>query len=97
MKILLVHNDYGRFSGEEAVVNKLAEMLKFHEQEVCFYRLSTEGVRDSFKGKLKGFLSGIYSPSGVRGMRKVLRREKPDIVHIHNLYHIGFAYVMIRT
>ena len=29
---------------------------------------------------------GIYSSSGVRGMRDALRRERPDIVSVHNLY-----------
>ncbi|MBP3294716.1 MAG: glycosyltransferase family 4 protein, partial [Clostridia bacterium] len=32
------------------------------------------------------FFSGIYSPVGVKGMRDVLHREKPDVVNIHNLY-----------
>ncbi len=86
MKILLVHNNYGKYSGEEAVVDKMAAMLSTHGHEVAFYRCTTEGVRESATGKIKGFLSGIYSPSGVRGMREALRRERPDVVNIHNLY-----------
>ncbi len=27
MKILIVHNDYGKYSGEEAVVDKMLRML----------------------------------------------------------------------
>ena len=86
MKILIVHNNYGKYSGEEAVVDKMADMLTSHGHEVAFYRRTTEGVRESAVGKIKGFLSGIYSPSGVRGMREALRRERPDIVNVHNLY-----------
>ncbi len=86
MKILLVHNNYGKYSGEEAVVDKMAAMLSAHGHEVVFYRRTTEGVRESASGKITGFLSGIYSPSGVRGMREVLRRERPDVVNVHNLY-----------
>lgn len=86
MKILLVHNDYGKYSGEEAVVDKMARMLKEHGHELCFYRLTTEGSRETIYGKVKGFLYGIYSPSGVKGLRDVLEREKPDVVNIHNLY-----------
>lgn len=86
MKILIVHNNYGKYSGEEAVVDKMAAMLTSHGHEVAFYRRTTEGVRESAVGKIKGFLSGIYSPSGVRGMRDALRRERPDVVNVHNLY-----------
>ena len=86
MKILIVHNDYGKYSGEEAVVDKMASMLRAHMHDVVFYRLSSEGSRDSLAGQIKGFLYGIYSPEGVRGMRNILIREKPDIVNVHNLY-----------
>ena len=86
MKILIVHNNYGKYSGEEAVVDKMADMLASHGHEVAFYRRTTEGVRESATGKIKGFLSGIYSPSGVRGMQEALLRERPDVVSVHNLY-----------
>lgn len=86
MRILIVHNNYGKYSGEEAVVDKMIEMFRNHGHDVVFYRKTTEGERDSLSGKIKGFFSGIYSPSGVEGMRKALKQYKPDIVNIHNLY-----------
>ena len=86
MKILLVHNNYGKYSGEEAVVDKMASTFREHGHEVCFYRLTTERSRESLSGKIKGFLCGIYSPSGVKGLREILEREKPDVVNVHNLY-----------
>lgn len=86
MKILLVHNDYGKYSGEEAVVDKMAAMLTAHGHKVAFYRLSSAGRRDSLWGKMAGFADGIYSPHGVHGMREALRRERPDVVNVHNLY-----------
>ena len=86
MKILLVHNNYGKYSGEEAVVDKMATMLQGLGHEVAQLRMSTEGLRDSAVGKIKGFVAGIYSPAGVRAMREALKREKPDVVNVHNLY-----------
>ncbi len=86
MKILIVHNDYGKYSGEEAVVDKMAKMLGEHGHEVAFYRLTSAGSRESALGQIKGFVCGFYSPNGVRGLREVLRREKPDVVNVHNLY-----------
>lgn len=86
MKILLVHNDYGKYSGEEAVVDKLATMLEQHGHKISFYRKSTADSRDNIMGKIQGFLSGIYSPNGVAGMKAILDKENPDVVNIHNLY-----------
>ena len=86
MKVLLVHNDYGKYSGEEAVVDKMAAMLGGMGHEVAQLRMTTAGVRESLSGKVKGFVSGICCPGGVRAMRKALLREKPDVVNVHNLY-----------
>lgn len=86
MKILLVHNNYGKYSGEEAVVDKMATMLQSLGHEVAQLRMSTEGLRDSAVGKIKVFVAGIHSPAGVRAMREALKREKPDVVNVHNLY-----------
>lgn len=86
MKILLVHNNYGKYSGEEAVVDKMAEMLQARGIDIAFYRLSSEGSRETLGGKIKGFLCGIHSPEGIKGMREALQREKPDVVNVHNLY-----------
>ncbi len=86
MKILIVHNDYGKYSGEEAVVDKMTTMLHEHGHKVVQFRMSSKGSRDNFWGQIKGFLCGIYSPEGVKGMRLTLQREKPDVVNVHNLY-----------
>lgn len=86
MKVLLVHNDYGKYSGEEAVVDKMAGMLGALGHKVAQLRMTTAGARESLSGKIRGFVSGVYCPSGVKAMREALRREKPDVVNVHNLF-----------
>lgn len=86
MKVLLVHNDYGKYSGEEAVVDGMAAMLSEIGCEVSQLRMTTAGIRDSLGGKIHAFASGIYCPSGVRAMRQALERFRPDVVNVHNLY-----------
>lgn len=86
MKILLVHNDYGKYSGEEAVVDKMAVMFAGLGHEVEQLRMTTAGARESLTGKIKGFISGVYCPAGVKAMREAIKREKPDVVNVHNLY-----------
>lgn len=86
MKILLVHNDYGKYSGEESVVDQMAAMWTEHGHQVVQLRMSTADSRDSLVGKMHGFLAGLYSPKGVREMRRILKAERPDVVNVHNLF-----------
>ena len=86
LKILEVHNDYGAYSGEEAVVDRMIADFRSMGHEVVTLRRTSEGLRDSLFGKIKGFFAGIYSFSGRRQMRRMLDTFKPDLVHIHNLY-----------
>lgn len=86
MTILLVHNDYGKYSGEESVVDRMAAMWSGHGHQVVQLRMSTADSRDSLAGKIHGFLAGLYSPKGVRAMRRILKTERPDVVNVHNLY-----------
>ena len=86
MKVLIAHNAYGKYSGEEAVVDRIAAVLAAHGDEVCRYERTTAGVRESLRGKVRSFFAGIYSPDGVRGMREALEREQPDVVNVHNVF-----------
>lgn len=86
MKILIVHNNYGKYSGEEAVVDRFIAGYRGEGHDVKVYRRSSRDSRDFFWGNVHGFFSGLFSLSGVQKMRRALKRFKPDLVHIHNLY-----------
>lgn len=86
MRVLIVHNDYGKPSGEESVVERVAAMFAAGGHEVEQLRRSTAGCRDSLGGKLKAFVGGVWSPSGRRAMAEALDRFRPDVVNVHNLY-----------
>ena len=74
-----------KYSGEEAAVDSLADMLRHSGQQVVLFRRSSAELR-GFGGKIKAFFCGFYNPSAVKDFSRVLREEKPDIVHVHNLY-----------
>lgn len=85
MKILIVHNAYGEFSGEESVVEAQVKLLEGRGHEVLkFERSSAELL--SNRAKCKAFFTGIYNSAAVREMRLLLNTLRPDIVHIHNLF-----------
>lgn len=86
MKVLIAHNDYGKYSGEERVVDNMIALFKDLGYDVVTLRPTSAEARESLLGQVRGFFSGIYSRKGVKAMREILRKERPDVVNIHNLY-----------
>ena len=86
MHILLIHNNYGIYSGEEAVVDRQIVLFCELGHRVSAYRKTTEGKRGTFAGNMLGILQGFYSPSSVRDIKRLIREDKPDAVVVHNLY-----------
>ncbi|MHC4997151.1 MAG: glycosyltransferase, partial [Planctomycetota bacterium] len=86
LKIATVHNAYGKRSGEETVVHNTDRLLTERGHTTCrFERSSAEIERMPF-GRVRSFASGVYSTKSKRDFAAFLQREKPDLVHIHNLY-----------
>jgi len=86
MKVLMVHNDYAGFSGEEAVIERQERLLQSNGHEVIRFRRSSSEISQMRFGKARAFFSGAYSWSSRRAMERTLLDRKPDIVHIHNLF-----------
>ncbi len=86
MNILLIHNNYGIYTGEEAVVDRQISLFQEMGHNVSVYRKTTEGLRGTLWGDFKGLLQGFYSPSAVKDIKQIMKSNKPDIVMIHNLY-----------
>jgi glycosyltransferase involved in cell wall biosynthesis len=86
MHVCMTHNAYGRFSGEEAVVRFIEQLLLAHGHRVTRFTRSSAEIPGMWLGEPRAFASGIYSWSSKRAMRRLLDRERPDVVHVHNLY-----------
>lgn len=88
MKILFVHNSYSDQtpSGEEHASRELAALLTEHGHEVKWFKRSSDELRSSKVGRIKGFLTGIYNPCSAKSLDKVLEEYRPDIVQVQNLY-----------
>ena len=86
MKIAIIHNEYGAFSGEEAVVRNQKDLLLAQGHEVsCLFRSSSEIDRMTL-GKARAFFSGMSNPWMKRVFRRFLAKNAPDVVHVHNLF-----------
>jgi glycosyltransferase involved in cell wall biosynthesis len=86
MKILLIHNRYGKYSGEEAVVDTQLKLLRERGHEADLFSRSSEEIpRLKLKG-ITAFFSGFYNHHSIRLLKKKLAEKPYDVVHIHNLY-----------
>jgi glycosyltransferase involved in cell wall biosynthesis len=86
LKILLAHNFYRQAGGEDRVVAAEAELLRSTGHEVVtFQRRNTEiGDCSGLRGAALGART-VWSWPTYSDLRRMLRRERPAVVHFHNL------------
>ncbi len=96
MKICIIHNEYGKFSGEEAAVARHAELLKAKGHEVVTFMRSSAGLEQSLFGMVRAFFSGIYNPFIRREFKRFLDESKPDVVHVHNVFPLISPSVLLE-
>jgi len=85
MRILIIHNRYGNFSGEESVLEAEKLLLDKNGNDVRLYCRSSEEM-SGLSSKVNAFFSGFYNYKSISEIKKLLLTFKPGIVHIHNLY-----------
>lgn len=86
MKILYIHNEYAKPSGEEHAAGELVKMLEWHGHEVRWFTRSSAEIADSTRGKIHALIAGIWNPASAKQLEKVLDEFQPDIVQVQNLY-----------
>jgi glycosyltransferase involved in cell wall biosynthesis len=89
VKVLLVHNCHrsGSASGDDGVYKKEVEFLERHGHNVIRYN----PCNDEFDGKgplgkLSIALQIPWSLKTVSSIREMVRRERPDVAHVHNFF-----------
>ena len=93
MKILLVHNFYIQWGGEDSAFKDEISMLKEHgHQTVSYTRDNHETQSFSLFQKIAFPFSLIFSLKTFREIGKLIDEEKPDLVHIHNIPVDNAAY-----
>lgn len=85
MKILVVHNAYQLAGGEDSVVRNEVALLQKHGHEVQLHLVSNDSVRGII-GKISAALGVVFSPLSYFRIRKLLKAQQPDIVHVHNFF-----------
>jgi glycosyltransferase involved in cell wall biosynthesis len=87
VKILLVHNTYQQPGGEDVVFQQERALLERAGHEVMAYQRSNFEV-DAYTGLRRLDLAKrtIWASDTKRDFSRLLRREGPDLVHVHNTF-----------
>lgn len=87
MKILVVHNRYQHWGGEDVVFDQECAMLRNAGHEVVTYLRTNDDVAE-FTGmrRLELVPQTIWASDSRAEFETLVRREKPDLVHVHNTF-----------
>jgi glycosyltransferase involved in cell wall biosynthesis len=96
MKVWQIYNHYRSLvGGEELVVRNTIELLEKRSVYTKLLSRSSKTLEGHLAAKIRAFWSGIYSRSAYHEIRNLLRIERPDIVHAHNLYPLFSPSVLV--
>lgn len=85
MKVLNVHNRHVGAGGTEMMFGAITSLLRRHGHEVIEVHRDNADLKSLWQ-KIGAFGSAIYSPGAYREFDRMLRAERPDVVHVHNLF-----------
>lgn len=83
MRVLMVHNAYQQFGGEDAVCANERDLLAEAGHEVELLSVSNNEITGP-AAAAKAALNTVYSRSGRASVSQAIARFKPDLVHVHN-------------
>ena len=87
--IFIVHNYYQIPDGEDTVVANEKNMLKNHGHKVILYSRNNSELKSMSKlQKMMLPLTTIFNPRTHREIKKLIREEHIDIVHVHNTLNL---------
>jgi glycosyltransferase involved in cell wall biosynthesis len=101
MRILFCNKYSFRFSGTEAYLFDVMELLRAKGHEVALFSMAAEDAKGcdpyqvpylNFKqrgwwGRARLATPAIYSTDARRRLRKLIADFKPDVAHVRNIYH----------
>ncbi len=87
MKILVIHNNYQSRSGEEIVMEQESALLRERGHTVITYRRTNDEVKQFNALQAAALPARItWAPDAAQHVRALIKRERPDIAHIHNTH-----------
>jgi glycosyltransferase involved in cell wall biosynthesis len=108
MRIVLAHNYYGSSapSGENVVFAAESALLRDRGNTVLEFTRHSDEIRGTgIRGTLAGAFSTPWNPFSKRALERLIQRERPSIIHVHNsfpllspsIYHINTKEPVARV
>jgi glycosyltransferase involved in cell wall biosynthesis len=72
----------------------IVRLLRREGHEVCVFERSSKDIR-GLTGKMRALTEGVYSISARKAVALLLAAERPDVVHVHNLYPLISPSVLV--
>jgi glycosyltransferase involved in cell wall biosynthesis len=91
MKVLLIHNflQSASPSGEDIAFENERDLLRKHGVEVITYKRGNDEILSyGVIEKLKLPFNSIWSSRTYREVKDLVKRERPDICHVHNIHFL---------
>jgi glycosyltransferase involved in cell wall biosynthesis len=91
MKVLIIHNFYQSSSpsGEDVVFKNEVELLKKNSINVITYTRHNDEIEDyGVWAKFTLPFKNIWSKRTYRELIELIKKEKPDIAHFHNIWYL---------
>jgi glycosyltransferase involved in cell wall biosynthesis len=87
MKVLILHNYYKQAGGEDSTVQRETSLLGAAGHHVSTYFRHNQDIdQGSFVAKIKTGSNAIWGRNSHRELGALLKREKPDLAHFHNIF-----------
>ncbi len=83
MRILIVHNFYKQYGGEDQMVHEQVKLLNGRGNEVFLYSKNNNELP---RNKYKVFKEAYYSINTIKELNEIIFNYKPEIAHIHNIF-----------
>jgi glycosyltransferase involved in cell wall biosynthesis len=84
MRILLCHNFYREFGGEDQVFADEGRLLEAHGHEVLRYTRHNDDLLDM--GRWAAVRATLWNRQTLKEVRRLIRQERPDVLHCHNTF-----------
>lgn len=86
MRILLVHNAYQQFGGEDTTFLNEKALLEAAGHQVATLTFDNSAA-DTAAGKLGLLWRSIYNPASAERVRQAIASHRPEVMHVHNFFY----------
>jgi len=96
VKVLQIYNEQrSRFGGEPAVIDATLRVLLQNGHETRLVTKSSRVLENSVLKRMYAFWGGIYNIGAGREMRRLIEKDRPDVVHVHSVYPMFSPSILV--